>query len=304
MNILIAEDEVDLSHLLEVQVRLWGYQPVVVHDGLAALAALRAEDAPRLALLDWLMPGLDGVEVCRRLRGEPDGPYPYLILLTGQGGRQPMLDGLDAGADEFLAKPVDSAELKARLSAGRRIVALQEQLRRQASRDALTGLFNRAAVLAILERERVRAYREGRPLGVLLADVDHFKRVNDSRGHLAGDEVLRQAAQRMQSVLRPYDAVGRYGGEEFLAVLPGCDARATQSLAERLRACIEAAPMALDDGPLRVTMSLGATAWDGTEPAEASELLRAADEALYRAKAAGRNCTVLAQAQVALAEVS
>ena len=296
MKLLIAEDEESLGHLLEVQVRSWGYEAVVVHDGEAALAALRAPEAPRLALLDWLMPGLDGIEVCRRLRQDVDCPYPYLILVTGQGGRQQMLEGLEAGADEFLAKPVDAAELKARLGAGRRIVELQEQLREMASRDALTGLYNRAAVLGALERELKRGAREGRPVGVVLADVDHFKRINDTLGHLAGDEVLREAARRMVALLRPYDAIGRYGGEEFLAVLPGCDAHVVLSLAQRLREGIATEPFEVEGKEVGVTLSLGVTAWDEGASTDAGQLLRAADEALYAAKRAGRNRAVVATA--------
>jgi diguanylate cyclase (GGDEF)-like protein len=293
MRILIAEDEVNLGHLLKEQLSLWGYEAAVVHDGLAALEALRAVDAPRLALLDWLMPGLDGIEVCRRLR--QDGyAYPYLILLTGQGGREQMIEGLAAGADEFLTKPVDAAELKARLGAGRRIVALQEQLREQASRDALTGLYNRGAILAILDREVARGQREDRPVGVLLADLDHFKQVNDTLGHLAGDEVLRQTARRMGASLRPYDGLGRYGGEEFLAVLPGCGAEDATALAERLRACVAAEPIVVGNTELHVTMSVGVAAWNSQEEGDAMAVLQTADTALYMAKEAGRDCTIFA----------
>jgi diguanylate cyclase (GGDEF)-like protein len=293
MRILIAEDDVRLGQLLELQLQDWGYQPTLVHDGFAAFEELCKPDAPRLALLDWLMPGLDGIEVCRRLRQEADCNYPYLILLTGQGGRQQMVDGLEAGADEFLVKPVDSAELKARLGAGRRIVSLQEQLRDQAMHDALTGLYNRGAILGILERELARGRREGRPVGVILADLDYFKRINDSRGHLVGDEVLREAARRMHQSMRPYDALGRYGGEEFLAVLPGCDSSDASRLAQRLCACVSAEPVVYAGGALRVTLSLGATAWEPYTEPDAATLLRTVDGALYEAKRSGRDRAVL-----------
>jgi diguanylate cyclase (GGDEF)-like protein len=298
MRLLIAEDHMQTCRLLQTLLTRWGFQPVAVADGLAALEALRAPDAPRLALLDWGLPGMDGIEVCRRLRQDPDRPYTYIVLLTGQGRKEDMLDGLDAGADDFLVKPVDAHELSARLNAGRRIVALQEQLlaaqrqlREQASRDSLTGLWNRAAILDILDRELARARREQAAVGVVMADLDHFKRVNDTYGHLAGDEVLRQAARRLLGVLRPYDTVGRYGGEEFLLVLPGCDAQVTLTLAERLCRYMAAEPLECEGLPLTVTVSLGLTASGGTEPAGA--LLRAADAALYRAKAAGRNRVAL-----------
>jgi diguanylate cyclase (GGDEF)-like protein len=255
---------------------------------------LREPDAPWLALLDWQMPGMDGIQVCREVRKEADQPYTYLVLVTGHGGREQMLDGLEAGADDFLAKPVDASELKARLVAGRRIVALQEKLRELATRDALTGLWNRAAILDLLKRELDRSRREDAPLSVVLADLDHFKHVNDALGHLVGDQVLRQAAQRMQAALRPYDTVGRYGGEEFLVVLPGCGAGNATSLAERLRQSVAAEPMNLENGEVAVTLSLGIAVFEAEgEAVQAADLLRTADQALYRAKAAGRNCALL-----------
>jgi two-component system cell cycle response regulator len=288
MRILIADDESPSGRLMAELVQPWGYEPVVVHDGLASLATLEAPDAPRLALLDWKMPGLDGIEVCRKVR-EANLPYSYLILVTGLGGRQQMLEGLEAGADEFLTKPVEPVELKARLWAGRRIIAMQEQLSEQARRDGLTGLWNRAGILNILERELERGHRERRPVAVVLADLDHFKRINDTLGHLSGDSVLRQVAGQLLGSIRPYDAVGRYGGEEFLIVLPGCDSDSALGLAERLRQCIAAARIEVDGVEIQITLSLGAAISEGEAEPDAVELLRAADTALYEAKRAGRN---------------
>lgn len=295
MQILIADDEVGLGRLLESLLRPWGYEPVVVHDGLSALETLRAPGAPRLALLDWMMPGLDGIQVCHELRQETDRPYAYIVLMTGLGGRQQLIDGLEAGANDFLAKPVDPCELKARLAVGRRIITFQEQLLETATRDALTGVWNRGAILGVLDRELTRARREGTPVGVVMADLDHFKQINDSFGHLVGDQVLRQAAQRMQGVLRPYDGVGRYGGEEFLVILPGCNAAATAELAERLRRCVANEPIVRECQEVAVTLSLGVAASDGATVESAGAILRAADEALYRAKRSGRNRVVLAR---------
>jgi two-component system cell cycle response regulator len=288
MRVLIADDDPGNGGLLAEILRLWGYDPVVVHDGPSALAVLRGDAPPRLALLDWMMPGLDGTEVCREVRKSPL-PYCYLVLVTGHSGREQRVDGLQAGADDFLAKPVDLDELKARLAVARRVLDAQERLHEQATRDALTGLWNRAAALALLDRELGRSRREADPLAVILADLDHFKSVNDTFGHLAGDGVLRQVAQRMQSAVRGYDALGRYGGEEFLAVLPGCGPSDAMHLAERLRLAVAAEPVQLEDGWLDVTLSLGVAVCDGQGAVQASTLLRAADEALYRAKAAGRN---------------
>ncbi len=301
MDILIAEDQVDQAQLLGDLVSLWGFEPQLVHDGRVALRILKTPDAPRLALLDWEMPGLDGTEVCRKVRNDPDLPYTYVVLLTGLGGVVERLTGLDAGADDFLAKPVEPDELRARLNIGRRILHLQEQLlatqrrlQEQATRDALTGIWNRAAVLEMLERELARATRQKTPVGVLLIDLDHFKLVNDTHGHLAGDRVLREVAQRLLTELRPYDAVGRYGGEEFLVVLPGCDAGVTLRLAERLRNAVADEPVDAGEVRLPITLSVGAACRvDGS--AEGVEVLRAADAALYCAKREGRNRAVLAE---------
>ncbi len=221
------------------------------------------------------------------------------MLVTGQGGKQEMLEGMEAGADDYLVKPIDALELRARLNAGQRIVVLQEQLlamqrrfREQALHDGLTGLWNRTAILDILERELARGRRSANPVGVVMADLDHFKRINDAHGHLAGDEVLRQAARRLLSMLRPYDTVGRYGGEEFLVVLPGCDAATTLGLADRLCRHMAAEPVDWEQTRVPITLSLGVAAWAGG-PGEAAELLRTADVALYRAKRDGRNRVAL-----------
>ncbi len=300
MRVLIADDNADSSESLAILLRHWGFEPTEVHDGSSALAALQQPDAPPLAVVDWVMPGLNGIEICRELRKDSSKPYIYTILVTGRGNREQMLDGLKAGADDYLIKPIDPYEMHARLTTARRIVELQEQLlttqrllREQATRDSLTGLWNRGMILEILQRELPRSKREGHAVSVIMADIDHFKGINDTHGHLVGDQVLRQVAQRLLAVLRPYDTVGRYGGEEFLVVLPGCGAEIALSLAERLRRCIEAESIRGEGMLLRsVTVSLGVAVWNGE--ASGLELLRLADAALYRAKNEGRNRAVLA----------
>ncbi len=196
---------------------------------------------------------------------------------------------MEAGADDYLSKPFDAQELKVRLRAGKRIVDLEEALRVQATHDALTGAWNHGAIIDILQRELSRAEREGISTSAVLVDLDDFKRVNDTYGHLTGDAVLRETAQRMTRVLRRYDVLGRYGGEEFLVVLPGCEAPDAQALAERLRQCIACGPAATSMGKVSFTISLGVTTTGKGETMGVAAILQRADEALYRAKREGRN---------------
>jgi two-component system, cell cycle response regulator len=294
MRVLIADDNKDAAETLAMLVEAWGYETITVYDGLAALAVLQGTGAPTLVLLDWIMPGMTGIDICREIRKDKARPYTYVILVTGRGDKDQMLAGLKAGADDYLIKPVEANEMQARLHTGKRIVELQEQLlatqrqlREQATRDSLTGLWNRATILEIFDRELARSRREGKLVSVIMADLDHFKSINDTHGHLVGDQVLRQTAERLRGVLRPYDTVGRYGGEEFLIVLPGCSTESALVLADRLRRCIEAELFRGQEVTLPLTLSLGIATGDGTAPPQ--ELLRLADSALYRAKREGRN---------------
>jgi two-component system cell cycle response regulator len=299
MRILIADDDPISRRRLEVALVRQGHQALPVTDGTAAIAALAAPGAPRLAILDWMMPGADGLEVCRTLRRR-QAPYVYVILLTTRDRREDMVAGLEADADDFLVKPFDAVELRARLRSGERVIELQEgllaaqdALRFEATHDPLTGLWNRAMVLDHLQRELARLARHAGPLAVALADLDHFKRVNDTHGHAAGDAVLRQAAERMRLALRDCDSLGRYGGEEFLLVLPACDLAAAALAVERVRAAIAAQPMRAGEVLLPVSVSLGVAAAH-RDARDAARLIAAADQALYRAKALGRNRVALA----------
>ncbi|MGH9718733.1 MAG: GGDEF domain-containing response regulator [Bryobacteraceae bacterium] len=300
MKILIAEDDAISRRLLETVLVKWGYEVVVVKDGQQAWEALQTEDAPRLAILDWMMPGIDGTEVCKKVRERTTAPntapYVYILLLTARSQREDLVQGMEAGADDYITKPFDANELKVRLRAGRRIIDLQAQLldaqealRDQASRDPLTAIWNRTAIFDILRREVARSDRESSPLAVAMADLDHFKSLNDTYGHMAGDAVLREATRRMTSGVRSYDAVGRYGGEEFLIVLPGCDTRSAACRAERLRSAIATEPFDTSEGRITVTCSLGIASTADSGDLDTDALIRSADAALYRAKHNGRN---------------
>jgi diguanylate cyclase (GGDEF)-like protein len=301
MRVLIADDSIVSRHLLDATLRKWGYQVVVACDGNEAWAILQSEDAPKIAILDWVMPGLTGPEVCRRVRAiaKEKDIYTYILLLTSKSQREDLIEGMESGADDYLTKPFDQHELKVRLRPGTRIIELQQELiaarealRDQATRDFLTHIWNRSSILDILQRELARSQREKRPFGLVLADLDHFKIINDTYGHFAGDAVLREFVRRMTGSMRPYDAIGRYGGEEFLIVLPGCDEACTAGQAERLRAALADEPMSFNEESRVITCSFGATSWTPEAGGSEEDLIRVADDALYRAKRQGRNRVV------------
>jgi diguanylate cyclase (GGDEF)-like protein len=295
-QILVADDSPVFRDMLQKMLLEWGYETIAVSDGRQAWDLLRQENGPRLALLDWMMPGMEGAEVCRQVRAGVRDRYVYMILLSVRAGLDDVVTGIESGADDYIVKPFEVDELHARVRAGRRVLALQEELvearealRDQATRDGLTGLWNRTAIFDILQNELARSGRSGEPLIVLMADLDGFKPVNDRFGHMAGDAVLRQVAARMRAAVRRYDAVGRYGGEEFLIVLPRCERVGGLALAERIRHAIGAECFRAGDVEIRLTCSLGAACARPPVVPLADDLVREADAALYRAKHQGRD---------------
>ncbi len=296
MRVLIADDDTTSRRLLANMLAGWGYEVVTAADGTEAWDLLQQPNAPYLAILDWMMPGLTGPAVCSKLRQARKEPYTYVLLLTARTNKEDVIEGMNSGVDDYVTKPFDAQELKVRLRAGRRILDLQaelvaarEALREQATRDPLTCVWNRYAIFDTLSREINRSARERTALSLIMADLDHFKQVNDSRGHLAGDTVLREAARRMHSCVRPYDYVGRYGGEEFLVVLPGTSTPQAVQLAERLRRALASSPIAVGNLAIPVTASFGVSGIDAAGDSTPETLIRTADEALYRAKGSGRN---------------
>jgi two-component system cell cycle response regulator len=296
MKVLIADDSATSRIVLRSSLMRWGYEVVVAENGAQAWEILAQPDAPAMAILDWVMPHMTGPEVCRNVRQTRREPYTYILLLTSKNTKDETVEGLEAGADDYIVKPFDEHELQVRLRAGKRIVDLQldllrarEELRERANKDLLTMLPNRAAIFTTLQAEIARCHRDRRTVGVILFDLDHFKRINDTYGHFAGDAVLRETAVRLRANMRPYDQVGRYGGEEFLVVLPNCDLEQASAQAERMRQRLHGTPMLVDGHEMRVSASFGVTISDRSDR-NPDEFIRVADEALYQAKAAGRNC--------------
>ncbi|HYL13877.1 MAG TPA: diguanylate cyclase [Terriglobales bacterium] len=291
MSILLVEDSVIDRRRIIRYLEAWGLDFRAVGDGIEAWDLLQKPDAPGLVLLDWMLPGIDGIELCRRIRTlGSDGTYFYTVMLTAKGRKQDLLAAMAAGADDYLAKPVDPSELRARVLVGKRILELQQSLKFAATHDFLTKLLNRAEILAGLEREIARSRRTGQPVAIILADLDHFKQINDSLGHAAGDEALKGVAQRLKSDLRPYDLAGRYGGEEFLLILPTCNLAPAARRAEQLRLSVSRNPILTLFGSIPITLSMGVTVNDSDSELTVQELLQQADQALYRAKEKGRNC--------------
>jgi two-component system, cell cycle response regulator len=289
LHVLIAEDEAVSRLLLKRTLESWGYRVSVARDGNEAWQILQSPESPLLAVLDWVMPGMEGIDICRKLKADPQRRHAYVIMITTNNATSDIVTALEAGADDFVAKPFDAEELRVRLRAGQRIVDLQRELHRKASHDDLTGMFNRRMVVEMLAREHARAIREKSVLSVGLLDIDYFKRVNDSFGHHAGDAVLQEVARRIRASVRKIDISGRYGGEEFLFVLPGCDAKTAAVIAERVRLMILATPMAASEHQIHVTASIGVATSTRPPGVDPQTLIADADRALYRAKALGRN---------------
>jgi two-component system cell cycle response regulator len=309
MRILIADDDPLSLRLLERTLERAGYDVTAVKNGRCAAEEMCQPEGPRLALLDWVMPELDGPAVCREIRKKRSGRHVHIILITSKDSKQDIVCGLESGADDYLVKPFDPEELKARLRSGLRILQLEdnlvearEQMHYKATHDALTSLLNRGIIVELLGRELTRARREKGSTVVVLGDVDHFKAVNDTYGHPVGDEVLQEVSRRLIGSVRSYDFVGRYGGEEFLVVLNNCSAAHAMSRAEQIRNAVCRLPVATAKGALPITLSLGVFASLGKEQKGVDEILSEVDHALYEAKRAGRNCCRLAGAAALIQE--
>jgi diguanylate cyclase (GGDEF)-like protein len=303
VQVLVAEDDASSRFRLEAALRLWGYEVTSVTNGRQALEVLAQPEGPSLAILDWSMPEADGLQVCQAIRSSEHGRYVYAILLTSHDRDDDVIAGFEAGADDYVTKPFNTKELRARIRSGARIVQLQhqlvaarEELREKAMHDNLTGLLTRGAFFELSEHECARARRSRTRISIVMADIDHFKSINDRYGHPGGDEVLREVARRLRSTFRKEDSVGRYGGEEFVALAAGCDTADAIGLAERFRQAVEREPFAIGAERITVTTSVGVVTGEVIDGLP--ELVRAADDALYRAKASGRNRVVAASREL------
>jgi two-component system, cell cycle response regulator len=303
MRILVADDDPTSRLIVQTALRSLGHDPQIVTDGAQAWEAFQ-QHQPEVVISDWMMPGLTGLELCRNVRDNDVGGYVYFIMVSAQGLVDEVIEGMTAGADDYLVKPLDPDDLQARLIAASRVTSLHRQLAAQrgelqslnhdladiARRDALTGLGNRRALQEDLELLEARVARYGHRYCMALIDVDHFKSYNDAYGHQAGDDVLHAVAGQLQARARTGDALYRYGGEEFLCIFPEQSLASGTHAVERMRVAISRLAIPHDDNPRGVlTVSAGLAMLDPQQTRAAGAVLKEADVALYRAKQLGRN---------------
>ncbi len=288
MKVLIAEDNILIQNLLRGLLTKWGYDVVVVRTGDEAWRQLQVETAPPLAILDWMMPGIDGTELCRRMRAQRKSRYTYLILLSARSDQQDIVEALEAGADDYVTKPFHAGELRARLRSAVRVIQLEEELARQAHYDSLTGLPNRVLLADRLEQALHHANRHSELVGFFYIDLDRFKVINDSLGHAVGDTLLQQLTLRLKTCVRDCDTLARLGGDEFALVASGLQSIEEASMvSSRILASLES-PFDLGGHSVRVTASIGVTIYPD-DGGDMSSLQQNADAAMYESKRRNRN---------------
>lgn len=303
MKVLIVESNEQSRKTLYEALDGWGYQVTAIEDPAAAFASIQRESPPSIVLVGTLADSTSVKQLCRGIREFGEKPYIYLLLLAEKGKSEYILEFLEAGADDYVTRPFDELELKARLRAGKRILDLRDELRRaqatigyQAYHDPLTGLWNRGAIIDALQRELARVRREKAPVGLLMVSIDGLKEINDKYGHMAGDAAIRATARELRSSLRPYDAIGRYGGEAFVIIVTGCDSRSSMKQAERFFGVLKGRTVDISqwgkfvsgkDSALPILYSIGVIS--GTGEHDSETLLKSLEGALRQARSAGGN---------------
>jgi diguanylate cyclase (GGDEF)-like protein len=298
-TILVVEDNPVTQMLLEKTITQGGYPVIVVDNGSKALEVIQKQPIS-IVLTDWIMPEMNGIELCKIIRDQVLERYVYVLLLTGRESKEDIVQGLEAGADDYLVKPFHPAELIARIRTGTRILKLERSLNKAyreikdiSIRDMLTGCYNRHYMVKQLEYELKRIERYRHPLSLILCDIDHFKQINDQFGHLAGDQVLREFVKCLQGMIRDdLDWLARFGGEEFLIVLPETDLEGAMVLTERLRNRIQHKKIWVPGRMIRVSASFGVVEYTPSiacENISSNILINQADSYLYEAKSKGRN---------------
>lgn len=307
MKVMIVEDDPISRHLLETFLSDWDYDILAVNDGTEAWETIKESktQAPSLIISDWMMPNMNGLELCKKIREMEKHDYIYFILLTSKSERKDVIEGLDSGADDFIVKPFDHGELKSRVKIGERIINLESRIMEMANKDFLTGILNRRAFMERMEEEIVRSVREHKIFSLILIDIDHFKTINDSYGHQVGDLVLQKVTGRLSEIIRPYDSLGRYGGEEFVVCSPERNMDQSAIIAERMRRNTEEIKIKLPDNtlfPIQITASFGVACFMEGIDDNTDAIIKRADDALYRAKSEGRNRVCLSEKYLSIKE--
>lgn len=290
MDVLIIDDDPITRLALTALLEEWGFNAIEADNGQSALRLLEEHNPPHLLIIDWLMPGMSGPELCQAIRARDDGQFFYILMLTGREGNDSVVEAMESGADDFVHKPFDYQVLKVRLKAGSRIVRLEQTLNQLASRDSLTQCWNRRMLDELRDNSVAEAKRKNTPLSLMVLDIDHFKLVNDNYGHPAGDTAIKHVVAVINQNLREYDLVGRYGGEEFVVILPRTDMESAWGVAERIRAAIQFTPAIIgDQAKIDMTISIGIAELEPSSPETGLSLFERADQALFEAKQSGRN---------------
>ena len=302
MKLLLVDDDPVSLRRLSAILGKEGYIIDAVENGQEAWEEIISDNPPDIAVLDWMMPGYNGVELCRMVRKRKRQKYLYIIFLTSKDTAEDIVEGLDAGADDYIKKPFNPQELKVRIRVGKRILELQsevltatEMLRHRALYDSLTGVMNRQEIINNLDHEVSKWQRYQQHFSVIMSDIDNFKKFNDEHGHIVGDQVLRQVGELLRANLRSYTIIGRYGGEEFIIIVPMCTLPDAATIAERIRAKVHNNIFVTEAGNLHVSMSFGVSSTEIVEPVDGNEMIRSADKAMYQAKRQGRNLVVSAE---------